>query len=277
VSFPLCGASITKVCTTASIASDGVTVTYNFGGNVKNTGVAGLNTVVVTDVPTPPANASVTNVTVVGPDLSGQPTPGVLAAGATVPYTGSFQMNALSTSFQNKATVNAKTPAGTAIAPASGFWLSGSDTLAGDCAPAPSGKLSITKSCSTAIASGNPLTITVSFSGTVTNNSTVQVSEINITDVPSAANITTSCGGQASGACSGTNGSLILAPGKSATYTGSYNTNVCSPTANGADGRCIFSDTVSAKGVGALGANHKVDATDVSATCPLCPAGTCAP
>jgi len=276
VSFPLCGASITKVCTTASIASDGTTVTYNFGGNVKNTGVAGLNTVVVTDTPTPPAGASVTNVTVVGPDLSGQPTPGVLAAGATVPYTGSFQMNALSTSFQNKATVNAKTPGGTAIAPASGFWLSGNDTLTGSCAPAPSGKLALTKSCSTAIASGNPLSITVSFSGTVTNNATVLVSQITVTDTP-AATITTSCGAQAASACSGSNGSLVLAPGKSATYSGSYTTSVCSPTANGNDGRCIFSDTVHATGVGALGAGHAVDATDVSATCPLCPAGTCAP
>jgi hypothetical protein len=276
VSFPLCGASITKACTTASIGTDGTTVTYNFGGQVTNTGVAGLNTIVVTDLPTPPANASVTNVTVVGPDLSGQPTAGVLASGASVPYTGSFQMNALSTSFQNKATVNAKTPGGSAIPSADGFWLSGSQTLTGDCAPAPSGKLALSKSCSTAIASGNPLTITVNFSGTVTNNSTVQVTDISVSDTPTAT-VTTSCNGQAASACSGSNGSLALAPGKSATYSGSYNTSVCSPTSGGIDGRCIFSDTVHATGVGALGAGHKVDATDVSATCPLCPAGTCAP
>src|SRR6266849_9961635 len=51
LSFPLCGISDTKSCTSAAINSDGATATYNFNGTINNSGIGTLTSVSVSDNP----------------------------------------------------------------------------------------------------------------------------------------------------------------------------------------------------------------------------------
>jgi len=260
VSFPLCGASITKQCDSAAFVNDpqngSTTVQYNFSGTIKNTGIGNLSNVVVSD--TPGGNTVVSgSLFITQPDLSGSG--GVLGPGATVGYSGRFRTTSASSTQPNTATVNATSSGGTAISPASASWIvSPQAGLPASCIPSP-GALAITKECSVAVvqAASGGLTIRVDIDGTITNNSGVQVTGISVTDNPSTPI---------------TLGSTSLNNGGSTTYSGSYFPGVCTNGANG--GVCDFTDTVSAQGTGAAGTGT-ITSNNQSATCHLCPAGVC--
>jgi hypothetical protein len=265
VSFPLCGASITKACAAGSgTADNGTDYQYNFTGTITNTGVAPLKNLVVHDVP---GGTFISGTLLINqPDLSSQPTPGLLGSGASVTYSGSFKSSTYSTTQPNSVFVDAtdvnsnpitlcSDSGGTAHA-ACGSWPTPID--ASVCKP-PAAGLSITKNCTVAVVpvSGR-LEIEVDFSGTVSNTGTVQVSNITVTDDPSTTVTVVSS---------------TLNPGASTTYSGSYFPSACTVPANG--GRCAFTDSVVAQGSGGLGAGAVNSGTPVSATCLLCPAGVC--
>lgn len=257
VSFPLCGASITKSCSSASFFNDPSTgatsVQYNFTGTITNTGIGNLTNVTVSD--TPGGTFIAGSLVVNQPDLSGSG--GVLAPGATVNYSGSFRTSSASDTTPNTATVNATSSGGTAISPASTSWIvPPATTLPASCHVAP-GPLNITKECSVAVvAVGGGLGIRVDFDGTITNNSGVQVTGLSVTDNPPT---------------SITLGSTTLNNGASTTYSGSYFPSTCNTTDGG---RCAFTDTASASGSGGAGTGT-ISSSPQSATCHLCPPGAC--
>lgn len=257
VSFPLCGASITKACTGAQFVNDATTgattVQYSFSGTVKNTGIGALSSVCVTD--TPGANLVAGSVSVVQPP---ECTTGSLAPGATTTYSGTFRTTAASSTEGNTATVNAVSAiGGGAISPASASWIvSPATQLPNACQPAP-GPLTIDKTCTVAIVPiNNILELQVQFSGTVTNNSGVQVTSLSVTDDPSATI---------------TLGKTTLNNGGSTTYSGSYIPSACSTNDKGV---CAFSDTVSAQGSGGA-STGTISSSSVGATCHVCPPGAC--
>jgi len=261
VNFPLCGAKITKSCTGAHILGDGVTVEYDFGGTITNSGIAGLTNVCVTD--TPPAVA--TSLSVTQPSVC---TSGTLASQGTANYSGSFETTVILSQQQNEATVNATSAGGTAISPANGFWLNGQNATL--CTPPEHGALTLTKMCTGTTINPSTLAITVSYTGTLTNDtnhsSNVLISGISVTDTP-AGGIATAV------AClNGNNPVTSLAPGASCSYSGSYTATQCTADANG---RCDFDDTAKASGNGALGVGT-VNAPNAMGTCHLCPLGACA-
>ncbi len=254
VSFPLCGASITKTCQSATFADNGTTVLYSFNGMIKNTGIGPVTNVVVSD--TPGGTFIAGSLTLTQPDLSGSG--GILAPGATVGYSGSFKASSRSSTQPNTATVNATSTGGTAISPASASWIvAPATTLPASCIP-PVGTLAIDKTCTVAIAPGNNvLEIRVDFGGTVTNNSGVQITGLSVTDNP-ATTITL--------------GTTTLNPGASTSYSGSYFPSSCSTTDGG---RCAFTDSVTAQGTGAAGVGTINSGPAVGATCHLCPPNAC--
>jgi len=286
VNFPLCGISDTKTCTGAQIVN-GNSVQYFFNGQINNTGIGTLSSVTVADTPGPlPTGDTVSNLVVCEPALTdalgnnsctaNSVTAETLTAkgttGAMTTYNGSFIGNFDSSSIDNVATVSGTTPEGDVLTHSASWLVKGSS----GCAPAIAGTLAITKSCSTgtgAVLSGSPLAVQVTYSGTVTNNANVTVSNIAITDTPpadasSVSAITITC---VSGCSNPTNGSLTLAAGGSATYSGTFDTSTCTPVATG---RCQFSDSVTASGTGALGGGT-LSAPAFTATCLLCPFGSC--
>jgi len=258
VSFPLCGASITKTCTGAGFVNDPTTgatsVKYSFSGTVKNTGIGNLTNVCVSD--TPGANFIIGSLNLVQPPECSS---GSLAPGATSTYSGDFRTTSASNTEGNTATVNATSSGGTAISPASASWIVSPNTqLPNVCTPAP-GPLDLTKECSVAVVPVNGvLEIRVDFDGVVTNHSGVQVTGLSVTDNP-----TTSI----------TLGTTTLNNNASTTYSGSYFPSSCSTTDGG---RCAFSDTASAQATGGA-STGTITAPDAGATCHLCGSapGTC--
>lgn len=279
VSFPLCGMSITKSCTGASINSDGATVHYTFGGTITNKGLAGLANVCVTD--TPASSITSSNLKV---NQSSYCTTGTLAGGgATTTYTGSFDATAILSTDQNTATVNATTVGGVAVDPASGTWLNGTGAKLG-CAPSGAGALKLTKTCSGVSIDPKTLAITVSYTGTLTNDnstsggSNVSIGSIQVTDTPDGATGATNIN------CLDASNNVVttLVPGASCSYSGTYVATKCEPEVDPVTGlpttttlgRCQFTDTANASGQGALGVGT-VNAIAAQGTCSLCPLGSC--
>jgi len=286
-SFPLCGMNATKTCSGGQINSDGKTVTYSFSGTIHNIGIGTLTGLAVSDTPGKQADGTVVFSQCSGPvgQASGQcwgnlvlnqPASTTLGPNATATYSGSFDTNFVAPStFPNIAVASAG--AGGNTVTASGDWSGSVGT--GVCAPVPQAGLSLTKSCTTTVTSGNPISVTVNLTGTVTNNCSgsgcVDVSAITVTDTPTTT-VTVDCSVTPPGTtCQGANGTLFLSPGASANLSGSLTNATCAVTDSGnTGGRCIFSDTFNASGTGSLGVGA-VTALPAPATCSLCPNGAC--
>lgn len=271
VNFPLCSITATKACSGAQVLSDGVTVQWNFAGDMTAHG-GDLTSLSITD--TPNNGSGFTNKVVNGP-CSAAPTtttscsPGIkvtsLAAGSKAFYNGSFDTAFVSNTLPNTATASGVDPSGQTLT-GSASWLTGNPpTLS--CAPVVSPGLSLTKTCSvTSIDSS--LGIHVHFTGSVKNTGNDSISGISVIDTPAGETGTTVLSG------------VTLAPGESATFSGDYKAAQCTPiTSTGAGGtindlgRCAFNDTVTASGTGALGGGT-VNALPNTAMCNLCPGGT---
>jgi hypothetical protein len=300
VSFPLCSISSTKSCSSAAIALNGETVTYNFTGTITAKG-APLNGVSVVEQPdnntfVSPGTTCQTNGTGCGVIQGSLVTTGpcsnpgpyttsnpctqatTVTPTTTLYYGGSFASNFASDTFPNTAKASGLTSEGVTLTH-DASW----SNVAQACPIRPAGCLSLVPYCSTKVTSGSPLSVTVSLTGNVpgqttsliTNNTNVAVSGITVSD-PNGTFITLTCPTtESSSQCSGSNGSLFLAPGAFAIITGSYVTSTCTPSV---DGRCLFTDTLSASGVGALGAGT-IDSSGPGcsqmAHCHLCPASNC--
>lgn len=280
-SFPLCSITATKQCTGAQITGGGTTVTYSFSGQITAKGGTFTNLSIADN----PNGCGYQNSSVPGTVCSSdsqtisnlvlnQPSPNTVSPVTPASYSGTFTTNFRSTTFDNLVQASATTPDGSTITgpPNGASWLANGSN---GCAVSVNGCLEMSKSCSTSVTSGNPLGIRVDFTGSITNNANVQVSNITIADSPAAAAaIAITCG---TGCTGSANGSFTLAPGGTATYSGFYTESgsgiICTPTASG---RCTFTDTVTASGAGALGSGTISSCTPPTmASCSLCPNGTC--
>jgi hypothetical protein len=295
-SFPLCGASIAKYCAGSGTLNAGQnTINYTFASSagknmvIQNTGIGALyNVTIVDSVPSGATNvvikATAANATLAGAlsaSLStlsavtcptGSPTGAVCANVGTIPaknyvaWSVSLDLGSLSASNSAKiaaATVantspGACTAAGTVCSTSSGDQCSGSVsntvTITKNCGipsgyPNPDGSGTLTSAVQgTQLfnAPGGGVDPRVNFSGTITNSGDSTLSSIAVTDVPGAT-ISIAWPTATSGQ---------LAPGASATYSGTYVPSSISSGNGTTAGRYGFADNIFVTGAkAALGDN----------------------
>ena len=232
--------SVTKTPSPAYVTAAGQTVTYGF--TVTNTGNQTLSNVGVSDVPALNATATCTGLTNPTATCSGTTVPS-LAPGQVATFSGTYTVttaNFTAGSFSDTATASG-TPPG-----------AGSPITATATATVNTAKITLTKT-------PNPTTVTaagqtVTYTFAVTNNGTVALSNVGVTDVPVLATGPTCTGlTNPTATCSGTT-VPSLAPGQVATFSGTYTVTTANFTAGS------FSDTATASGT-PPGAGSPITAT----------------
>lgn len=189
---------VSKACT-ASINAGGTGIDVSFSGSVWNAGNVVLTEVTVVDDNGTPGNTA-DDVTVFGP--------ATLAVGESASYSGSFGASGSTSTDVVRAT-------GLDLLTGSAVEASDTATCSADVLPA----LMVTKQCTDAAAFGMPIL----FDGTVSNTGNVALLGVIVVDdngTPGdvSDDVTFSLGD--------------LAPGASATYSGSYNPGVAGPSTN---------------------------------------------
>jgi hypothetical protein len=286
--FPLCSMSDSVSCQSAAINSDGATATYNFNGSISNTGIGTLTSIGLADHPdndtfvaagtTCQSDGTGCGVITGSLNVAGPVLTTLAGEGQTsgcpngqpcdhTTFSGSFVTNFASDSLPDTAVASGVTPEGVTLTHKASW-----SNVASACHIAPTGCLALAKQCSTTLASGNPISVTVNLhDSSITNTANVVVSNILVSD-SAGASLTVTCNSADPNVCSGSNGSLKLAPGAAATITGNYTTSTCTPSL---EGRCAFTDTITAQGVGALGGGTIKQCLAAQATCHLCPDKSC--
>jgi hypothetical protein len=252
-SFSLCDVDILKQCVNGRLTPDGTAFVYDVRGTVTNTGVGQLFDVTVTD--TFPAGSTPPSATFnLGNLTTGQtkcwPNPDNCAEVFTFTSTNNGPTNNASVAAATfaggpKVITDAATPAQCPVVPLN-----------------PS--LTVTKVCSTDLTEiGGHLAVQVTFMGTVCNTGDIPLNNVTVTnDKPDSVPALFSLGTLAVGQCN-----VAYGPG-------TYLPSVAGPVL---PGRYQFSDQVTATGTpssGLCGGNPTCIAT-ATATCPLCPEGTC--
>jgi hypothetical protein len=251
--FPVCDYKVTKKCTDTQFVSGGAQLQYTFSGEVKNTGLGNVTNISLEDAP---AATTLNFVNCSDTSQSLGTTFATLEPSKTACYSGTI-------------VTSSSTPIASDTITASG-------TFVGDTAPTTrssgqaicpaasvSGALQLTKTCSVSEeAKDGKVVLKVSYDGTVTNPATnvFSVTGIQVSDDKSTVQNLSA---------------TTLAPGASATFSGSYYPTVIdsNPTANPACSE--FKDTVSASGTSVGFGSVPVSAVPVSATCGVCPSGQC--
>ena len=281
--FPECHVSVTKTYTCNGFNADN-TFNYSYQGTVTNDGGGTLFNVSVKDSPT--GGTAVTY------------SCGSLAKGQSKTFPSaacpqpSGSTNTVTTSAHpaaNVADASAQTASsgGTTITSSTGSVTSTDATDAsGNSVCNPKTGIDVSKSCVTAFqASGSDIVVRVDYTGSVTNTGTLNISSWQVTDKDSAGN---AAGGPF-------NSTGTLGPGASICYTNNsaicpsltVATGVSTGTPTGAAsylpsnadalgltlGRISFTDTVSATGTASNGTS--LGPKTASATCVICPNGSC--
>src|ERR1043166_539268 len=267
--FKLCGISIDKHCTGASLNTNDSpeTVSYGFRGTVTNTGIGTLFSVAVADVT--PSNFVAG--TLVGPTVAtlpdtctvnGAPTP-CLQSGHVVTYSGSYKTSSVGGINHVNATAGSA-PGGT-DAKANADWpfdsTSGQPT---ECPLTVTKGLTLTKHCAACLqTNSSTLKVHITVSGTVCNTGNTDLNGVTVTDTTVNGATTVF-------------GPTKLAVGACQPFTDSYDPGAL-PT--GGNSPCSFTDTVSATGTvpsAFCSSNCTATATPVDATCALCTDNSCA-
>lgn len=280
--FPLCGIKVTKQCPTCTITGNGTAFTYTVNGTVENTGIGQLFNVTVSDS----AGLTFACGTLAGKGLAGSTKNWGSTAGAGDCTGASSTFNSTANPATNQASASGDT------APSGGNTVS-DQTVVITCASCqPSPNIALSKMCSTTpVVHNGEVAIRVDYTGTVQNTSlntalnNVSVSEDDnndgTIDVPALSlQPLDSSNNPVGSPCT----SCTLSPGQFASFSGSYFPNsihIVSP------GRGDFTDKVRGGGDSALinpnctptpqdNCHTHVDATPVTATCPICPPGSAA-
>jgi hypothetical protein len=255
-SFPVCSISVTKACGTATLS--GSTITFPVGGTVTNTGIGTLYNVQVLDAIT---GGSTNTINVAS----------TLAGGASASWNDS-STSSTSTSETDTAQAQAASVSG-------GSATVFSSSVSKTCEFTVTNSLTVSKSCTAGlVAPGgtSPVHVSVSYGGQVCNTGQSRVTNITLTDYP---------GSSTSGASVANN--ITVNAGACVSY-GQFSYTPTEIDSTPTAGRDFFKDTITISSAtpqfGTLSSisgnpdprvNGKY-AFDV-ATCPICPAGFCAP
>ena len=261
--FPVCSMTLSKACGTATISSDGTTVTFPVNGTVTNTGIGTLYNVQVLDT----VGTSTKTIT---------PTSTTLAAGASTTWSDSSTSS--STSQTDTASAQACTASGCTTAT---VFSTNPSSVTVTCTVPVTNSITVSKSCSTTLqVSGNVVDVLVSYSGKVCNTGQSDVTNISLTDYT---------GTSTSAAGTAVDGSLSVGPGTTSNptcvpYGHSYTPS--SIDANASAGRYFFDDTIVIKtATPALGTLNTISTPSdprtngsygyAAASCPICDVGEC--
>ncbi len=211
--------AVTKTPSPTSVTAAGQTITYTYA--VTNSGPLPLTNVTVADAQTPPAGALTSGPTCVSLSnpvgtCSGA-TVATLASGRTANFTATYTVSQTDMnhgSVADSATATGNAPSGTPVSATATASVTASSSPA----------LTIVKSASPNILTAAGQTITYTF--LVTNTGNVTLSNVNVTDHPTApaTGLTTGPACQSlsnpTATCSGN--SITLTPGQQASFTGTY-------------------------------------------------------
>lgn len=251
VSFPLCGLGISKSCTNSNVQDDGNAVDYTYTVTVTNTGIGPLYDVIVHDT-LPDGSMQDFNVVTGNTPLNSNDSEDVI-----VPFT----TTALSAT--NTATASARTQPGgggslvTTPAPAA----------TATCTASVQGALAVDKDCD--LTAGGPIleplggkvVVKVPFTARVCNTGDEEITNITLTDVPTANMLSPSS-------------PFNLGPGQcNNSITGNYYPSQISSGNGTGAGRYFFTDTITATGTGTLSQLPRTNSG--GADCPICPLGYC--
>lgn len=274
-SFPLCGIAITKSCPAGRVNTAGTGFQYDYNGTVTNIGSATLTNVTITD--TLPANATNKNpnpptftFASLGPNECKR-WPG--GGACDQPATQFAQFESVTNGPPNSASVVATTPQGTQLNAASDDDPSVEGNQPATCptvqvSPALSVEKFCDQSCLNAGSTGN--VVRVNFHGAVCNISNVQLTGVQVTDVPDGtvlanSNIVTFTTAGFTGTLGPTGSATACA-----NFTGSY-----VPTSPlNASG--FWTDHVRATGISPLGGTVTPQ-DSATKSCSPCPTGVCPP
>ena len=254
--FPVCSISVTKACGTATL--DGSTITFPPGGTVTNTGIGTLYNVQVVDAITGGSTNTI--------DVAS-----TLTAGQSATWSDS-STSTTSTSQTDTAQAQAATVSG-------GSATVFSDSVSKTCSFTFNNSLTVTKSCTASlVAPGgtSPVQVSISYGGTITNTGQSKVTNVSLTDYPGTS----------------TAGSVVVS-GISLNAGASYTYGPVSYTPTEIDstptaGRDFFKDLITISSAtpqfGTLtpisgNPDSRVNGSYnyATASCPICPAGFCAP
>jgi hypothetical protein len=266
--FPVCGIQLSKFCGGGDINSAGNGFVYTVGGSVKNTGFGTLYDVKITDMfPTGSTRADGTplqasdgifNIPSIGPNETlcwNGSDPTVTGTACTDVSVFSFG-NANASTMNNATVVSAVSDGGAQTV---------TDTASSGCTGnLPDAEIEVTKTCSTTINSvNNALVIGVSFSGSVCNQSGLQLKNLVLKN-NQPVNPTTLTPSKTTLPPYDAN-DVSTPPAYCATFSGSYTPAAGSPGV----GRLSFSDTVTATANPTI--SEGIVITDMGgATCYLC-------
>jgi hypothetical protein len=261
--FPVCSLTLSKACGTATVSSDGTTITYPVNGTVTNTGIGTLFNVQVID--TVGTSSKTINVA------------STLAAGASANWSDSSTSS--STSQTDTASAQACTASGCTTPT---VFSSNPGSVTVTCTLPVTNSITVSKSCSTTLhVDGNVVDVLVSYGGKVCNTGQSQVTNISLTDYT---------GTSVSATGVGVDTGLSVGPGTTASPTCvSYGPHTYTPSSidqAASAGRFFFDDTIVIKtATPALGTLNTIQTpsdprTDGSygfapASCPICDVGEC--
>jgi hypothetical protein len=262
--FPVCSMTLSKSCGTATVSSDGTTITYPVNGTVTNTGIGTLYNVQVLDT------VGTTTKTVT-------PTSTTLAAGASTTWSDSSTSG--STSQTDTASAQACTASGCTTAT---VFSTNPSSVTVTCTLPVTNSITVSKSCSTTLqVSGNVVDVLVSYGGKVCNTGQSEVTNISLTDYT---------GTSTSAASTAVDSSLSVGPGTTANPTcvnyGPHSYVPSSIDMAASAGRYFFDDTIVIKtATPALGTLQTVSTPNdprtngsygyAAASCPICNVGEC--
>jgi uncharacterized repeat protein (TIGR01451 family) len=283
VSFPLCGISVTKTCVGNGVLSNGgSTVTYSWTVTATNTGIGNLYDVTVVD--TLPDGVT-ENISLINEST----TPNFLGAKLSASATVTFVVNCSAGvctgaetgggSVTNPASVTNTADVHAFTAPSNGgteIFPSPDVPQTSICLASSPGAINVTKHCDAT--NGGPVLVSQGGFVVVKVPFTAQVCvPMTVNGVPAEGvdNITMSDSPSATFTSNGTISSIN--PGDCKTVTGYYFPSAVDAGSDGLiAGRYFFTDTLTAKGKGAIdGATITNPALTGGVTCPICPSSEC--
>jgi len=274
--FPVCSMAVAKNCPVCKVVN-GSSFSWDVDGTVTNTGIGTLYNVTVTDDAGTPGITTDDLTFTCSTLTAGQSKKwGSTAGTGDCTANNGFTVTSTTTNpITNGVTASGSTSSGGGGAPVTAT----NSAVCATCTLNPA--LGVSKTCQTTVTTQgtNPVLVAVdvTYSGTATNNGNETLNNVSVADSLTTGGTSdtiglTSCVVTTPSTCSISGGTATLQPSGAVNYAGSYLPNNFTVPTSG--GRAQFTDAVTASGTGALDGT-KESSGPTSATCTLCPAGSC--